>query len=97
MQTVLAIGWFILIIGYGIVHTVAGYVGVDFHLGAAWAIATLLLAIIFRFTLPLTIGAFFGAMDAWNLHWAIAALFAAPGLAFLIPGLIVSTIHAIRR
>jgi hypothetical protein len=23
----------------------------------------------FRFTLPITIGAFFGAMDVWDWHW----------------------------
>ena len=82
----------ILFIVYGVAQIVAGCMGINFHFGAVWAGVALFTSIIFRFTLPITIGAFFGAMDVWNWHWVFATLFAAPGLVFIIPGLIMSTI-----
>jgi hypothetical protein len=45
----------------------------------------------------MTIGAFFGAMDIWDWHWALAGLFAAPGLAFVIPGVLAATISSVKR
>ncbi|VVH64956.1 hypothetical protein BSPLISOX_1047 [uncultured Gammaproteobacteria bacterium] len=87
MQALLGVGGFILFMGCGILQIVAGYVGIDFHFGTVWAGVAIVAALMFRFTLPITIGAFFGAMDVWDWHWGFAALFAAPGLAFLIPGL----------
>lgn len=88
---------FILFIVYGIAQIVAGYVGIDFHFGAVWAGVAIFAAFMFRFTLPITIGAFFGAMDVWHWHWALAALFAAPGLAFIIPGVIMSIIEGVKK
>lgn len=88
---------FIVFLIYGIAQIVAGYVGIDFHLGAIWAGVAIFAAFFLRFTLPITIGAFFGAMDVWQWHWALAALFAAPGLAFIIPGVIMSIIEGVKK
>lgn len=44
----------------------AGYAGIEEHLGALWAIGCLVASLLFRFTLPITIGAFFGAMNVWG-------------------------------
>jgi hypothetical protein len=33
-----------------------------------------------RFSLPITVGSFFGAMNVWGWHWIGALVFAAPGL-----------------
>ncbi len=88
---------FLLFLVYGIAQIVAGYLGIDFHLGAVWAVIAIIAAFMFRFTLPITIGAFFGAMNVWGWHWALAALFAAPGLAFIIPGVILSIIEGVRK
>ena len=88
---------FILFIVYGIAQLVLGYAGIDFHLGAVWAGIALFGALIFRFTLPITIGAFFGAIDVLHWHWALAALFAAPGLAFIIPGVIISIVEGVKK
>lgn len=97
MQALLGIVWFIIVMGYGILQIIAGYVGIDFHFGAVWAGVAIFSALIFRFTLPITIGAFFGAIDVWGWHWGFATLFAAPGLAFLIPGVILSIIESIKK
>jgi hypothetical protein len=78
----------VLFFGFGIVQIVAGYQGIDYHLGGIWAALAIAVIFFFRFTLPITIGAFFGAMDVWEWHWAFAALFAAPGLLLAIPAML---------
>jgi|GEM_PF-764564 len=88
MNAALGIAGFLAFTAFGIAQLVAGFVGIEQGLGLFWAWAALFAALIFRFTLPITIGAFFGAMNVWGWHWAWAALFAAPGLAFVIPGVI---------
>ena len=88
---------FILFIVYGIAQMVAGYIGIDFHFGSIWAVVAIIATMMFRFTLPITIGAFFGAMEVWGWHWGLAALFAAPGLAFLIPGIMLSIMSSVKR
>lgn len=78
---------------YGIALIWAGYIGIDYHLGSGWAIGAVVVAFLFRFSLPITIGAFFGAMNVWGWPWYGALIFAAPGLAFMalmIPGMLAS-------
>jgi hypothetical protein len=78
---------------YGVAQIWAGYIGIDHHLGSGWAIGAVVVALIFRFSLPITIGAFFGAMNVWGWPWYGALIFAAPGLAFMalmIPGALAS-------
>lgn len=88
---------FLAVVVLGLAQLVAGYAGIAEHLGTVWAICALVASLLFRFTLPITIGAFFGAMDVWGLHWSLAALFAVPGLIFLIPGIITSILALNRR
>ena len=88
---------FILISFFGIAQMVVGYIGVEYHFGTVWAIVAIFASLMFRFTLPITIGAFFGAMDVLGWHWALSALFVAPGLAFLIPGVLISIYESIRK
>lgn len=68
---------------YGVAQIWAGYIGIDHHLGTGWAIGAVVVAILFRFSLPITIGSFFGAMNVWGWPWYGAFIFAAPGLAFM--------------
>ena len=78
---------------YGIAQISAGYIGIDHHLGSSWAIGAVIAALLFRFSLPITIGSFFGAMNVWGWPWYGALIFAAPGLAFMalmIPGALTS-------
>src|SRR5882757_9047758 len=56
----------------------AGYAGIEHGIGPVFL----------RFTLPITVGAFFGAMTVWGWHWAPACMFAVPGLIFMFPGVI---------
>jgi hypothetical protein len=66
----------------------AGYVGIAHGIGPVWALAAVFAAVFLRFTLPITVGAFFGAMTLWGWHWTLAFIFAVPGLAFVLPGVI---------
>lgn len=93
----MAILGFVAILAFGVAQFIAGYAGIALHLGTGWAIGAIVLSLFFRFPLPITIGAFFGAMDVWGWHWALAALFAAPGLAFVVPGVIASVASMARR
>jgi hypothetical protein len=64
----------------------AGYAGIAHGMGASWACVAIFVALYFRFTLPISIGAFYGAMTVWGWHWALAFLFVLPGLVFVLPG-----------
>lgn len=81
-----AIGVF-LAIAFGLLQIAAGFIGIEESIGTGWAWAALIATFVFRFTLPLTVGAFLCAMNVWEWHWLAAAAFAAPGLLFIIPGI----------
>jgi hypothetical protein len=93
----MAIVGFLLFLAYALAQVVAGYEGIALHVGAGWAIAAVAAALVFRFTLPLTIGAFFGAADVWGWHWLLALIFAAPGLALVVPGAIAFALGLAKR
>jgi hypothetical protein len=95
MQGLMTGAGFIIFLGFGILQIVAGYIGIDHHFGAGWAIAALVLALGFRFTLPITVGAFFGAVDVWGWHWVFGLLFALPGLLFVVPGILAAFVDQI--
>ena len=97
MSTVLGIVGFPAFIVFGIAQLVAGFAGIEHDLGVGWAWGALIATLMFRFTLPMTIGAFFGAMNVWGWHWALAALFAAPGLLLVIPGVLASLFSLVKR
>ena len=88
----------LLIIGMlalAMAQLVAGYLGIQHHLGTVVAVLAVLAAFVLKFTLPLTIGAFFGAMNVWGWPWYGALAFALPGLAFMalmIPGALAASL-----
>ena len=97
MGAALGIIGFLAFLAFGIAQLVAGFAGIELGVGSFWAWTALIVALGFRFTLPITIGAFFGAMNVWGWHWALAALFAAPGLLLVIPGVLTSIISLVKR
>lgn len=86
MHVLLPFG-FLAMLALGVVQLVAGFTGIEHELGIYWAWGALFVALFFRFMLPMTIGAFFGATEVWGWHWAGALLLVAPGLLFIVPGL----------
>lgn len=71
---------------FGILQVYAGYLGIRHHWGNGWAVGLMILFLTTQFSLPITIGAFFGAMDVWHWPWYGAFAFALPGLTFLMLG-----------
>jgi hypothetical protein len=85
----------LFILVYGGAQLYAGFLGIQYHLGSGWAWGAITAAVLLRFPLPITIGAFFGAMSVWGWPWGGALVFAAPGLAFMammIPGAMASAL-----
>ena len=79
-----------------IAHLIIGFHGLDVTFGTGWAYAGLIAAF-FRLTPPLTVGVYFGAVDLWGWHPVAAAVFAAPGLLILIPGIFVMITERFKR
>lgn len=88
---------FFAVLAYSGAQLFAGFVGIEDGLGMLWAWVALVAALIFRFTLPITVGSFFGAMNVWGWHWAAAALFAAPGLLLIVPGVLAYVLSLAKR
>lgn len=88
MGTIGGIAAFLAVMAFGVIQAIVGYIGIKHGIGTGWAIAALVVAFGFRFTLPLSIGTFFGAMNWLDWHWFWALLLAAPGLLFMVPGFI---------
>lgn len=95
MQDSLGCLWALLLIPLGIAQIYAAYLGIDFHWGPIWAWIIMGASLLFRFPLPITVGAFFGALDVWGWEWYWAILFALPGLLLLIPGVIAAIVEEI--
>lgn len=80
----------------GIFQIYAAYVGLEYSVGGGWAIAIMAGSLMFRFTLPVSIGAFVAAVYVWEWHWFFALLFVLPGLVFLVPGIVMSVYEKAR-
>ena len=82
----------LLMLGIGLAQIVIGYIGIEYHLGAGLAIGAVVLAFVFRFSLPLTVGTFFGAIDVFGFSFIVALLITLPGLLLMVPGAIAAGI-----
>lgn len=97
MQAFIGIIGFMLILAYGLTQLAIGFIGIEDQIGSIWAWIALALALFLRFTLPITIGAFFGATEVLGWHWALALIFVAPGLLIMIPGMLAVIFENLRR
>ncbi len=86
MKILMLLGGMIFFVMFTIFQFVLGYLGIQHHLGAGLAIIALILLLFFKFTLPFTIGSFFGAVNVLGLHWVFGLLIMIPGIALLVPG-----------
>jgi hypothetical protein len=96
MAALPALGVVLLLI-YALVAFAAGFYGIAAEAGNVWALMALLCAYLFRFTLPLTVGAFVCAFKVWDWPWPFALLFAAPGLAFMFAGVVAVVLGSLAR
>jgi hypothetical protein len=82
---------------FGLFQIYAAFIGLTHSIGSGWAIAAIVVAFFFRSSIPVVIGAFLCALYVWEWHWALAALFAAPGLALVIPAFTADIIGSLGR
>jgi hypothetical protein len=76
----------LLLLAFGVLQIYAGFIGLNHQFGFWWAVAGMLVFVIFQNGLPLTVGGFLAAWNVWGWHWSLAALFAAPTLLLILPG-----------
>lgn len=87
---------FIAFLAVGVVQLIAGFTGIEHHFNEIWAFVALGAALIFRFTLPMTIACYFGATDVWGWHWIWALVLTLPGLIFVVPGFIANLFASLK-
>lgn len=87
----------ILFMGFGVFQIYAAGVGLSNSFGTGWAIGLIALCFVARTSIPVIIGAFLCAKNVWEWHWAVAALFAAPGLLLVLPSMFASVLEAFGR
>lgn len=87
---------FIALIVVGLVQLWLGFAGIEYHLGALWAFAAIVVAFWFRILLPITIGSFFGAVDVMGWPWYIGVAVAVPGLMFIAPSMVMDAIGSLK-
>lgn len=97
LSTTLGCGLAIFMVVLGFVQVYAGFLGIHHTFGFGWAAAAVVAALLFRFTLPLVVGVFLCAYNVWDWHWFWAAIFAAPGLLFMIPAIIAGVAESVKR
>lgn len=86
MKILLLLGAMVFFVVFTIFQFVLGFLGIEHHLGMGIAILALIGLFIFKFTLPFTIGSFFGAVNVLGLHWVFGLIIAIPGIALMVPG-----------
>ena len=86
----------IVFVCWAIAQFIAGYAGISSYAGTGWAITAVIVSLIFRFTLPITVGAFYGAFTVWGWPWYWALIFAVPGLILIIPSMLISTLDLLK-
>lgn len=87
MKNLLISTGIILFFAFGAFQLVIGYMGIEDTIGTGWAIAALVCALAFRFTLPIVVGVYFGVVEVLEWHWLLGLLIAAPGILFMIPSI----------
>lgn len=93
----LGVSCFLIMLGFRGFQMVMGYIGIKENLGIIWAIVALACCLVFRFTVPIAVGTYFGVVDVLEWHWAIALSVAAPGLLFMVPAFVLAIISNSRR
>lgn len=97
MNFFLMLGAVVLFLFLSLFQFIVGYMGIEHHFGTFGAIAALIGLFFFRFTIPFTIGAFFGAVNVLGLNWFFGFLIALPGVAFIIPSALVIILAPISK
>ena len=94
-QRLLSFGLAASLIAFAIAQLAAASVGSAPLLGALWSWVAVVAMAALGFALPVMIGAFVGALRVW--HWSVEAIFAAPRLVTVLPGLVAAVLAKLRH
>lgn len=82
--------WFFCLTALYLSQVALGVMGLD-YLGGPWAaIAGIAAAMLLSFSIPLTVGTYFGVVYVLDWPWWAGILIAAPGIALLAPAFLLS-------
>lgn len=86
----------IIMLVVGIVQFITGYLGLYHSLGWFWGLVASIIAGMLRLEFPFMIGTYIFFAYALEWPWPVAALIAAPGLLFLVPGVLAAVLSLVR-
>ena len=66
-------------------YLIVGFLGIQYFFGTISSILVTIFCIFFKFSLPLTVGTFFGIIYVLEWHWFFALLITLPGIMILTP------------
>ena len=84
--------WVIIVFTYQFSLIYAGFIGIQMHMGTIMGILSIIVLLLFRFPIPIMIGAYFAAHDIWHWEWYWALLFSSPGLLLIAPVMMIALI-----
>jgi hypothetical protein len=87
MQPLIAMAALTALAAFRVARLVAGTIGLEHEFGITWAVIGAASLMLFRFALPIRIGAFLAAVSLWRWPWLAALIFAAPRVLLVLPGL----------
>ncbi len=87
----------IIFAAIGLLQIWTAFLGMVYYTGTFWPLVIMGFCFFARFTLPITIFTFLGAMKVWDWEWYWALLFTLPGLLFIVPSIMASIIDGTRN
>lgn len=78
----------LLLYAFVFTQLIIGCMGLEYHIGVWGMVAVLIGSFVFRSSLFITIGVFFGVVDVIGWHWSIGVIIAMPGLVFVAPAIL---------
>lgn len=86
----------VLVLGLGLAQLFLGFMGLDYLFGLWAAFLGIALVFMFRVFLPMTIGAWFGAVEVMGWPWWAGVMIVAPGLLFIVPAMVTGLFAKLR-
>jgi hypothetical protein len=87
----------LLMLAYSAVYLYSGGAGIYAWGGSAWLSGCILAFVILRIAFPFTLGAFYCAAYLWGWHWSLATVWALPGLAVALPGMLAGAVSLVAQ
>lgn len=80
-----------------ILQLYAGVVGLSYMLGGFLAVIIVIASLIYKVSLPITVGSFVGMYLVWEWPWIIALLITAPSVLLMFPAFVALLVTSFKR